>query len=1004
MARIDYTTDPDVDERLNPASEQTSKYLNSMENNAANDNFYDGDKKDDGLNAADSVNSQEQLYSRSPLGKAGGKKRGNLLANMSRRKWGATAGIGGGLFGLMMLFFTILPYKLDAMVSTITDQLSSVPQHAINQRLEYITTRWVAMKMMQTAYPGDANLVFCAGGGVLCHLGATKYSTWFEEQLDAKFEKEGRNVKAVFNASGRNTLGGKATSFTMHLESKDMNSVLQGVEKELSHKDMRRHIKKMTRKVHGRNYFMRYLSKRVLYRKYGVKKFNIIPEKAGQKYADFKAKIKLNMNTRITAKMSPRFAAYLGCLDGTDAKKCQDTLDKLNNDLDSKISEAEKEAEKATGDNKTKADEKVKKVKGQKEALNNIDSLSKAAPDTPLGKIISKQLFKKIAAANAIIGAIDLVAKIVGAVNEKVIEIVGADQKKQLYTAFTYDEEASPVLTRDQIRAGTIDNIQHVELATSLFDGAEAAPIFQATFGGNNTAASLLYPTAYAEDGGIRTKCEVGGEEKVVALDPGELVCPEKKIVKDYTTFTKYPVWRVLAGIAEAWNSTFGAIIDFVGDTVGKVFSWFFSYLQELPGLKQLVELSEGLIEKAMGWAVSLLFGIPEVGVDAPGNNNFEALHGGLTTTMQSSTEAGQAGADSGSKQPDGIGGARLTNQQVSVLAKQIEQEHDEEFREQPLMAKLFDPTLKRSVAGQLLAVMPTSGFSTARLLARAPIALASAITPTNTHAAKYDQAAVMRAFGVTWHGFTDEAVYKADPSQYTDAVCSTKAKEREASYGIHEGDLVPTYSVADPCALELTVAGNLALMADDKEGKYYPKEIDDPSANTGAQQPSSGPVGDAIGPPELEEAQTFGNEPASWGGHRNGEIPLSAMSELKTAPGHYMHPKAAQAFDAMNEAYAQEHGGQHMTITESYRTLATQQDYFSSGITQATPGTSKHGHGLALDINIGGSGFNTPIYLWLASNASKYGFVNPPWARDRNNPGWYKDEPWHWDYARRVQ
>ena len=79
MPRIDYTTDPDIDERLNPASEQTSKYLNSMENNAAKDNFYDDDKKDDGLNAADSVNNQEQLYSRSPLGKAGGKKRGNLL-------------------------------------------------------------------------------------------------------------------------------------------------------------------------------------------------------------------------------------------------------------------------------------------------------------------------------------------------------------------------------------------------------------------------------------------------------------------------------------------------------------------------------------------------------------------------------------------------------------------------------------------------------------------------------------------------------------------------------------------------------------------------------------------------------------------------------------------------------------------------------------------------------------------------------------------------------------
>lgn len=164
-----------------------------------------------------------------------------------------------------------------------------------------------------------------------------------------------------------------------------------------------------------------------------------------------------------------------------------------------------------------------------------------------------------------------------------------------------------------------------------------------------------------------------------------------------------------------------------------------------------------------------------------------------------------------------------------------------------------------------------------------------------------------------------------------------------------------------------------------------------------------------AVGAAELSEAQR------SWGGHRNGQIPASALREPVTTSGqgHLLHPKAAAAFDEMNRAYKADmekspqnakEAKKGLQINEAYRTLETQQEYYNSGATLASPGTSNHGNGLAIDIEVGSEGFQSPIYKWLAANAGRYGFVNPAWARDRNHQDWYKDEPWHWEYARRVE
>lgn len=63
-----------------------------------------------------------------------------------------------------------------------------------------------------------------------------------------------------------------------------------------------------------------------------------------------------------------------------------------------------------------------------------------------------------------------------------------------------------------------------------------------------------------------------------------------------------------------------------------------------------------------------------------------------------------------------------------------------------------------------------------------------------------------------------------------------------------------------------------------------------------------------------------------------------------------------------------------------------------------ATPGTSVHGWGNALDLGglYSNYGAKRPAaYLWMSKNAGKYGYVNPAWASTKNY--W---EPWHWEFS----
>ena len=127
-----------------------------------------------------------------------------------------------------------------------------------------------------------------------------------------------------------------------------------------------------------------------------------------------------------------------------------------------------------------------------------------------------------------------------------------------------------------------------------------------------------------------------------------------------------------------------------------------------------------------------------------------------------------------------------------------------------------------------------------------------------------------------------------------------------------------------------------------------------------------------------------------------NGRIPARGLCPLYHAPGQSLRPAAAAAFNAMSRAYEKD-AGKPLCVTDSYRSLAEQVYVKASrGKWAATPGTSEHGLGMALDLCGGVQSFGSAAHLWLRQNAPLYGWFHPAWAE----PSGTLPEPWHWEYA----
>jgi zinc D-Ala-D-Ala carboxypeptidase len=117
-----------------------------------------------------------------------------------------------------------------------------------------------------------------------------------------------------------------------------------------------------------------------------------------------------------------------------------------------------------------------------------------------------------------------------------------------------------------------------------------------------------------------------------------------------------------------------------------------------------------------------------------------------------------------------------------------------------------------------------------------------------------------------------------------------------------------------------------------------------------------------------------------------NGRVPATALQSIGRG-SHRLWSPAAEAFNAMTAAAKRD--GVTLGVTDSYRSydeqvdLAKRKGLYSQGGLAAKPGTSEHGWGLSLDLDLDGK-----AQSWMRAHAKDHGFTE-------NVPR----EPWHWTF-----
>lgn len=164
---------------------------------------------------------------------------------------------------------------------------------------------------------------------------------------------------------------------------------------------------------------------------------------------------------------------------------------------------------------------------------------------------------------------------------------------------------------------------------------------------------------------------------------------------------------------------------------------------------------------------------------------------------------------------------------------------------------------------------------------------------------------------------------------------------------------------------------------------------------------PDCGGAASYEAPPDIDPDQAlYTSVPTADGDGSNGRMPRSAMSPLSWCANskgdqQWLRSDAAAAMVRLNEAFRAEFG-ENIAIDLAYRSYEDQvraKQLFGS--LAATPGTSNHGLGLAIDTwEWKAYDFGSARYEWLVAHGPDYGWVCPA-ATEQGNP-----EYWHFEYV----
>lgn len=965
-----------------------------------------------------------------------GKTPKNLRAILSNKKvLGGAAGVGVGGTLVVTLMMGMLPLKLEALTSNITAAASKIPGHAVEQRTEYLVTRALATRVLMAANGGSASedagkLVFCGNGSVSCSLFTTFTSEYFEKEMDLDLKKTGTGARLAINAEGRRRLGGAANTWSIDVTEKlDKEGVAKTVQKIENHKEMRLFLKEtINQKLKNKSVITRYIARKILMKKYGVKHWRALEntrDAVDKKVDAYRSAFVVGIYKNTIGKISPRLAVYFACFQVGDT--CESLLNTLSDSVPAPNQDAVEKAKKESGEGSPAHKEAQARYEKDLKAYESINSLKAKilgeVPDTPptgfagtIQKFISKKILAMANAITGAVGLVDILLTTVYSVDKGALDRVGADMVSQTNTGLAFGAPTGVITNFEKVKSGVQDkNIDSGELMNQigqLLDCDVQAPLCAQENG------YLPEPTvASAASGSYSAACYVDGELKTITLEPGELVCPNQRVFRNYTKlFTTNPLFMSLKPLAAAWQASgAAAAVKFINDMAGAAIGT----VLEVTQLQKLITgVSEAVLKQAqpaIDALMNYIFDPPAVGFDVAKSFNYVAVSGAVhieqNELMLNGIEA------------DGTvlgGGGRFLSpaEQLAIVNTQDKAERDT-FAQKSWVEKLFNPSLKGSAAQLAILQSPKSAEDVVSLPGRSFASL------TRFMPASAAIAPITNPFNLPVSSYpAGDAALSAEPSVYTPEACAASRQARLDSYKKTDTFPVEVYTKTDPCALEKLVTGSLQTSVAVNTGKSlegsFPSAYQNTSPTTSA--PSSGVLGPGDGTCD-PRTEKLGSISQRMRGMDNNSVEvrtvtLCALSSIRGANPSaipntngraVVRAEVSTAWQDMGEAFnalpASERGGfDKLTVGDSFRTNDQQSVRNNGGKSDpnaaAPTGSSRHEQGIAMDIRLGGNGAgpevgrtcadrqtrDTPVYRWLRANSYKFKIYQ------------YAAEAWHFD------
>ncbi len=980
------------------AADKTLKPTSKKEGAGSREAGKPGDAKD--LSAAENspakvggkedASSQEQKPWNTRLGNKdkdgkNSKSKGKMSKRKKRILMSVFMLVATSVFGIAA-FFIFLPFKIVNLMENLKESASELAERPVEKRFTYLLTRYLAGKIVAGEDGNEFDRYVCPSGGIGCSV----LKTWFLNRFE---EKLGMTIESNRSGDGRATNWKITTADGTVIEGEggDLDGIVEQLEREINgSRAMRTWLREEVKtKTKWHNVYQRYAMRKMLMRKYGVTGWRG-PEKLENKfdtYADYKRAIELKLKTTFSlasmGRVVKKMAAYMGCLFDDDTGNCKNLQTDETPPPEKPPQQSENEKDKQALEAASQGKDAIEGAGGN---INLEEVVEEAAASGGNSDEIAKQMRKIItkrilAAGVAGIGIIDVLASVVEKIDQGAVNAIAENKNEIAYAG--YATELATI--EDKLREGDLDP-ETAQAMGEIITNYEKSPLAQHEMG---TAKDLGKPGHE-----VQRDCDEDGD--LEKLEPGEFVCPNKKVTYDVTAFiTSWPAWdSVIVPIATAWNNSIGAVFDFFNAVAGGIFdavgfNRLIEWVLEITGLASLAE-------EVMESIFSTFIGSPITGAEEDGDA-YDATSIGVKVMYNGMAKNGVDQEGNGM----GIGGKALSEDEIAEINNAAARDKEEDFKSQSLMARLFDPSLTGSTVNTLIARTPSNLSS----LLYTPLASLSRLAAPSAGAYPYTKE---NPGGLVIYGYAENSnVYNTPLGTYTEETCKQMAEARDASYERRDGEISPRYHEVDGCALERVVRISATAAFTDEhaqEFKLYQNDTGSSSAPAGApgetiQKNKGWSLKDntdytgTLCPAGTAETQVYTHPKRGFkirvcaikrANGENSSIDLASIA-------------AGQAVNMINTARGA--GVDLIGTSSGFRSYEEQVairkkncsgDPLSPGAScsppTALPGNSEHERGLAIDFSAGGAiRRGSPQFNWLQANAATYGFFNLP------------SESWHW-------